>query len=116
MTPRISEKALQEQICQYIALSAPGVKVYQFGKPGGHAALRGALPVGWPDLLLLNRGTLSPEVLFVEVKAPGGKLSEGQERMRRELLDAGAHAYVCYSVEQMGDILRQHGVSLRCQP
>ena len=53
------------------------------------------LPRGFPDLTCVIRGRAA----FIEVKAPGGRVSPEQEKIHRILRNHGAHVAVCYSVE-----------------
>ena len=53
------------------------------------------LPRGFPDLTCVIRG----RAVFIEVKAPGGRVSPEQEKIHRILRNHGAYVAVCYSVE-----------------
>ena len=52
----------------------------------------GTLGVGWPDLVLVRER--DRRIVFVELKAPGGKLTADQQRVLGILRDAGAEVYV----------------------
>ncbi len=53
------------------------------------------LPRGFPDLTCVIQG----RAVFIEVKAPGGRVSLEQEKIHRILRNHGACVAVCYSVE-----------------
>ena len=48
---------------------------------------------GWPDLIALKEGV----TIFVEVKKPGGKLSDLQAFRIEQLIKAGFQAFTAYS-------------------
>ncbi len=60
-------------------------------RSGGYATPVTADGKGWPDLTLC-RGA---DLLFIEVKAAKGKLSEAQERWLDALAATGAEVFVC---------------------
>ena len=51
----------------------------------------GTLGVGWPDLVLVRER--DRRIVFVELKAPGGKLTADQQRVLGILRAAGAEVY-----------------------
>lgn len=51
---------------------------------GRHSPMRGPLGKGWPDLVLIRRGT----ILFVELKGQKGQLSVEQHRVLSVLASA----------------------------
>ena len=51
--------------------------------------------IGDPDFCVARDG----RVLFIEVKVPGGKMSEAQLARRKELMDAGNIAELAYSLQ-----------------
>ena len=56
------------------------------------------LPKGFPDLILLHRGTIS----FVEVKAAGGYQSPEQRQFERIITDRG---YIYVVARSVGDVI-----------
>lgn len=66
-----------------------GGKAYKFVSPGN---------VGVPDRLVVLPGGV---VLFVEVKAPDGRLSPNQRLQMWELAQMGAHVFVVWDA---GDV------------
>ena len=67
-----------------------------------------SVKAGAPDLLMLWRG----RVCGVELKGPGGTVSEVQQQMHRKLHACGVPVAVCRSLEEVADALREWGVSL----
>ena len=78
------------------------------------AACRWAKEQGWyvakftiparrsvPDRIFIKDG----RVVFVEMKRPGGKLTEGQAREIERLQNAGAEVFVCFSVQEAKEAL-----------
>ena len=51
--------------------------------------------IGDPDFLVARDG----RCVFIEVKVPGGKMSEHQIQRRKELMDAGNIVELAYSLE-----------------
>ena len=78
---------------------------------------------GWPDISIYhqtkctsvcsnpicNSGELS--IIFLEVKIPGGKLTEKQEALHQELREDGHFVSVVYSVDDVKKILKDLGIS-----
>lgn len=67
---------------------------------------------GTPDIMIMWRhkyGTLS-SLIFLEVKVPGGKLTEKQEALHKELREDGHHVHVVHSVDEVIIILKELGV------
>jgi hypothetical protein len=57
---------------------------------------------GWPDrIVALENG----EVLWIELKRPGGKLSALQEKVHADLMRLGHKVYVTYSKEDIDRVL-----------
>lgn len=71
----------------------------------GGVALKFTSPgyVGVPDRLLLLPGG---KILFVELKAPHGVLSERQKRTHDRFRSLGFTVYVCFDYEQVDSVLR----------
>ncbi len=71
---------------------------------------------GWPDIMIYHTvpwpayGQVSTDIIFLEVKVPGGKLTEKQEALHAELKEDGHHVSVVYSVEEVKTILKDLGV------
>lgn len=59
--------------------------------------VQGTLGVGWPDLVLVRER--DRRLIFVELKAAGGKLTADQERVLGVLRAAGAETYVFWPTD-----------------
>jgi Holliday junction resolvase len=79
------------------------------------AAVKAALEEGWyvakftspqrrsvPDRIFIKGG----RVVFIEFKRPGGKLTSGQEREIEKLRRHGAEVWVCYSKQEVAEVLK----------
>ena len=64
---------------------------------------------GTPDGVLVFRG----QVIFVELKAPRGSLSDPQKDFHRDLRAAGGRVEILYSLEQLEALLERLGVCLK---
>jgi hypothetical protein len=70
---------------------------------------------GFPDIMIIdvdydydyNRVN---SLIFLEVKALGGKLTEKQEALHKELREEGHHVTVVYSVDDVKKCLKDLGV------
>lgn len=80
------------------------------------ALRRKGVVTGTPDIFLfwmkrdaaLKRFVL--QMIFLEVKALGGKLTEKQESLHQELLEDGHLVFTVHSVEEVENILKDAGV------
>jgi hypothetical protein len=60
---------------------------------------------GFPDRTIFAPGG---NILFIEFKAPGGKVSSQQREWHRKLRAMGFHVYVCWDTESAINILEDH--------
>jgi VRR-NUC domain len=79
--PRISERRFQQQIVEYAELM--GWRCY-FTHRSDHS------PAGFPDLVLVRR----PRIVWIEVKAERGRLSDAQRAWINDLADCGQEVHV----------------------
>jgi len=109
MTHRSPEENLQRAVAQYLDVALPEGAVH-FHVPngggrtqaeGGALKAQGVKP-GVPDHVVLYRG----RVVFLELKASNGRVSQAQQAMHNALRDAGFPVLVCRSVEEVADSLR----------
>ncbi len=73
------------------------------------ALKRRGVTTGWPDIQLLWCFGVSPpafHIVFFEVKAKAGVLTEKQKALHKELLDEGHSVFVVRSVEQVKSALK----------
>ena len=104
-TAKLKEREIERAIRDY--LEAQGYLVIK--TDAGHAArftkrtighaVRGDVPSGFPDLIILHP---SQPAWFVEVKAPGGRLSPTQRLMHGYLREQGYKVIVAYG---LGDVV-----------
>lgn len=68
------------------------------------------LEPGVPDLLIFTRSPLNPQYrgLAIEMKAPGGVVSDRQRAYVTRLQEAGWLAEVCYSAEDAIDLVEAY--------
>src|SRR5262249_38472438 len=111
MKRRHPEDEIQKAVFDHIRMRAmPGLVAWHTpngAKLGGKRNSKG-IPIqaarlkglgvrsGIPDLLALKDGKL----FAMEIKAPGGKLTEAQEQMLIDLRAAGATACHCHGLDQ----------------
>jgi hypothetical protein len=74
-----AESELEKKVCDYA--KSKGAEVYKFTSPGRR---------GVPDRILLFRSM----AVFIEFKAPNGKLSIKQEREIQKMKDLGQLVFV----------------------
>ncbi len=80
-----------------------------------------AVTPGWPDLEVIvprDKWTLDAPwaPIYVELKTHIGQVSQNQENVLASLRQAGAHAFVCRSIDEItaaiGEFVRlDHGVT-----
>jgi hypothetical protein len=84
------------------AAKANGWEAYKFMSPQRRSV---------PDRLFVREG----RVVFIEFKRPGGKLTSGQEREIEKLRRHGAEVWVCYSKQEVAEVLN-FGVKMGLYP
>ena len=88
MTP---EGAVKKQICEWLELKRTFFWIQvSGGKFGGRRYSSRFIRVGVSDILGMWDGTL----LAIEVKAPGGRVSDEQKKFLREVEEQGGIAFV----------------------
>lgn len=110
------EDAFHKTVAQYLDWALPRDAVWTTvehgGKrtktEGGKLKAKGLKP-GWPDVQIVYRGRL----ICIELKAPGGTLSDVQEAMHKRLTLAGAYVYTATDMAAVEGYLRGHDVPLR---
>ena len=89
---KISEKVIEEYLRDQV--KSKGGKAYKFVSPGN---------AGVPDRMIVLPGS---EVFFVELKAPGKKPTELQNKKIAALRTLGKDVFVADSKESVDKILR----------
>lgn len=93
MTIPITEAQFQRQVTDLATrLGWEWLHVEKMGNVRGQwfTPTSGPLGTGWPDLVLIRRGT----TVYAELKAEKGVLTEPQKRVCRILGDVSPHVYV----------------------
>lgn len=116
------ERDLQIQVVRWLALNFAGDRDVEFvainplpprtsPRIGGLMRAMGGF-AGWPDLLVIRAGC-SP--LFIEIKAPKGRLSVAQHECHWRLQQAGARVVVIRSLDELAVALRDLGWPIRAR-
>ena len=116
--PRQTEHAMQcavIQVCRYLERQYPEVK-YLFSVPNGghrHIAVAARLKAsgvksGVPDLFLPLPIPGASAGLWIEMKAPGGTVTQNQDDYLRFLYEVGFLTKVCYSAQDAIDEIREY--------
>lgn len=96
---RAAEKAVQYACKQYLRLR--GAAVWDTSQP-----MRALITPGLPDLVaFLPRPDGGAELVFIECKAPGGRLSPAQAQFRAAALAAGVRYLVAASAAELAAAL-----------
>lgn len=78
-----------------------------FRRPIEAAILKGmGVRAGIPDIVIIKAG----RPFMLELKAPGGRLSEAQKSMRHKLWDAGVPVGEAHSLDEALTWLEKHGI------
>lgn len=110
MYPEQTEHQIQSAILEYL----PYLGVFAWRNNSGMLALNDKYGkkrmvkmgmAGLPDILGVQRGT--GRLIAIEVKRPGRKPTDIQQRMLQELTDHGALAFVATSIEDVQQHLSQ---------
>jgi len=112
---KVREVDIQKAILQY--LNAIRIKCWRnnnagiFGTKNGKSFWRkGSATPGLPDIQGILQGGYS---LQIEVKRPGGKLSNAQEKFLAEAVELGACAFVATSVSEVEIKIKEWKVNRR---
>jgi len=89
---KISENDIKRQVKNYLDIKG----YFHFHILQGLGAFRGI-----PDMIAIRKG----RVIFLEIKKPGGKLSEHQQRFKETMERVGGEYYVVRSLEEIIKIL-----------
>jgi hypothetical protein len=112
---RAPEQALQRQIAQFLDTALAGNTWYSTIPLGGGGRVRGAIlrsmgvKAGVPDMVVIDAG----RAIWLELKAPKGRLSDEQTACHKLLRRAGCAVYVIRSLDEAIIALRECGVPLR---
>ena len=112
------EMKLHKQVAQFLRWAVPADCVWyhvpnggkRSKKVGGEMAAMG-LKAGIPDLAFVYQG----RALFIELKAPAGRVSADQRQMFAKLERAGTHVEVCTTPEEVVAVLEGWGLRLQAE-
>jgi hypothetical protein len=116
---RTPEADVQRAVVSALRFALPGAIIHHSPnehRAGGDAARRArgirsgmGLCAGWPDLVILAQR----RVVFLEVKAPGGRLSDAQAAFGARAMAEGHVWAVVRSVDEALDVLARAGLASR---
>lgn len=113
-----TEDKIHGCIAKYLRLAAPpgffwsSIENRNNGSnEGGRRKQRGCR-AGVPDILTIYQG----RVLFMEVKAPKGRLHDSQKERIPEIEQAGAGVVIVRSVDDVFHALKEAGVPVKATP
>jgi hypothetical protein len=118
MARKNPEQRLQIQVANFLRLALRPPTVWTAFPAGGGGKVRGArlkamgLKAGWADLQILHPMGLNTLVVFIELKAKRGRLSEAQIATCEALWAANARYVECRSLEEVQRCLERAGVPL----
>jgi len=109
----LSEIATREDIFFFSPLNETAMMILKMFKIPSNTAAKivnylkkmGLVP-GVPDLVICGNGN----TVFIELKRPGGILSDAQERIHKKIDKAGHPVYTVNKVDIIDDILELEGV------
>jgi hypothetical protein len=108
-----TERQVQRTVLQLLALQAPaGTFTFHVGNGGYRKPVEAAIlkadgvVSGVPDLCIISGG----RPYFLEVKRPGGRLSENQKSCHEQLRRAGAVVMTAAGVDEAVSALQNMGI------
>ncbi|MCX5620106.1 VRR-NUC domain-containing protein [Bombella pollinis] len=113
-----TEDRIHRYIANYLKLAAPegffwtSIENRNEGAVEGKRRSKRGCKAGVPDILTIYRGN----VLFLEVKAPKGRLHDSQKERIPEINEAGAGVEIVRSVDDAFRALIKAGVPVRATP
>ena len=117
-----SETTIHENIAKYLNLvirrPSRWHTVEVSNQAQGKAAMirqmalrRRGVVTGWPDIEIIMKVHGLSQLIFMEVKAKDGKLTEKQEALHRELEEDGHYVFVVRSVDDAKSALDKVGLT-----
>lgn len=113
-----TEDRIHRYIADYLRVAAPeeffwsSIENRNNGKAEGGRRNERGCRTGVPDILTIYRGV----PLFMEVKAPKGRLHDSQKALFPEIKQAGAAIAIVRSVDDVFHALISAGVPVRATP
>ena len=100
---KVLEKDIQNAICEYLAYKGHFFwrqNTAPIFREGRFMSMPKFSINGVPDIIVIWQGNF----IGIEVKRPGGKLSESQKEFQKRCLKAGGEYHVVTSLDQMKDL------------
>lgn len=117
------EQGLQQAVAKLLDMILADPVVYTAIGHGGGGAVRGAIlksmgvKAGFPDVIVsvpIECGRIKASLMVgIELKSKDGSASFEQKRIHEALTRSGWHIFICRSVEEVVDALREAGVPMR---
>lgn len=109
----MSEGEIQKAIMDYLVILGHfPIRINTMGVPKWNGkqfdGFRKSPNVGVADILCVMKG--SGKLFAIEVKKPGGKVSDDQQAFLQRVADQGAYAMVAYSVDDVAESLEEVGL------
>lgn len=117
MTRSSPEASLHRTVAAYLEYALPWDAWWTTIPAGGGGRVRGAglkamgYKAGTPDLIIVHEG----RALWIELKAPKGRLSDAQADCHVMLDHAGSKVALCRSVEEIEATLRKWNVPVKAR-
>jgi hypothetical protein len=111
----VKEQTFHRQIADFLTVALGGTATFSTLPLGGGGQLRGAIlhglgvKPGLPDIAVWDAG----RTIFLELKAPSGRLSPVQSECHTDLRRARCPVAVVRSLDEVIAFLKAHGVPLR---
>ncbi len=113
------EDDLQEAVVKFVSLKYPNIVMYSIPNGGGRKAFevvrlkRQGLKNGIPDLCIAKpfrspQGLIQFGALYLELKAPKGRLSDSQKLIIPKLQEAGNRVEIVNSLDQAMKIIDEY--------
>lgn len=115
MTRKRPEQDFHKAVADFLAVALGGAAWWTTFPAGGGGVERGrvlqraGLKPGCPDVLVIDGG----RAIWLELKAPNGRLSDVQKECHKDLHHAGSAVHVVRTIEELIIALRCAGVPLR---
>jgi hypothetical protein len=119
----VTEAQLHRSVAEYLALAIQPPALW-WHTPNGEVRdkataaklKRMGVRAGIPDFLVCWPGEDAGLMVWIELKRPGGRLSDHQQAVIADLTRCGFSGRVCTSVQQVWECLNDWGVPLRARP
>ena len=107
------EQNLQIACVRWFRMQYPNVLIHHSPNGGARSKVEGAIfkamgtVAGFPDIII-PCAKYGYHGLFIEMKSPGGKMSDNQKQVSQKLISEGYCFAICESIEQFIDIVKSY--------